>query len=138
VGAGTSNCCQKLGFQETQESKNHCCYLGVCIAANTLAASDWLIALIGPRVGLHMIPQCTLFSIYCLWLGSENILTQNLDVKTWCAAHFPVNHWRCSYAGCRPSISAPGLHLIVKTGYCQPCSSKHKGFDQDLQTKSRF
>jgi len=52
VGAGTPDCCQILGFQETRENKKHCCYASwvFAFAAHTLTATDWLAALIGPRV----------------------------------------------------------------------------------------
>jgi len=40
-----------------------------------------------------MIPQCIMFGICRLWVGREKLLTQNLDVKTWRAGHFPVNGW---------------------------------------------
>jgi hypothetical protein len=46
-----------------------------------------------------MIPQCIMFSIYSLWLEREKLFNTKLDVKTWCAAHFPVNCWRCSNKG---------------------------------------
>ncbi len=46
--------------------------------------------------GLYMIPQSIMFTIYSLSVGREKLLTQNLDVKTWRAGHFPVNRWRCS------------------------------------------
>jgi hypothetical protein len=37
-----------------------------------------------------------MFTIYSLWVRREKLPTQNLDVKTWRAGHFPVNRWKCS------------------------------------------
>jgi hypothetical protein len=93
TGAGTPDCCQILGFQETRENKKNTAASWVfAFAARTLTATDWLAALIGPPCDFYMIPQCIIFTIYRLWVGREKLLTQNLDVKTWRAGHFPVKH----------------------------------------------
>jgi hypothetical protein len=55
--------------------------------------SDW------PTCDLYTVPQCIMFNIYSLGVGRENILTENLDVKTQSTGHFPVDRWRCSSAG---------------------------------------
>jgi hypothetical protein len=52
VGVSTQHCCRILGFQETWETKKTAASWVFAFTAHTLAATDWLVALIGPRVSV--------------------------------------------------------------------------------------
>jgi hypothetical protein len=62
------------------------------LPTHLLLLIDWLVSLIR----LYMIPQSIMFRIHNLCVGRKNLLTHNVDVKTWRAGHFPVNPWTCS------------------------------------------
>ncbi len=98
VGAGTPDCCQILGFQETRENKKHCCYASRVFAfAAPHTYCYWLVRHTNWPTLIFtwfLSVKCLLFTR--LWVGREKFLTQNLDVKTWRAGPFPVNRWRCS------------------------------------------
>jgi hypothetical protein len=76
--AGTPNCFARYGVfrrhGKTTSTAASCMFATYCywLAGHT----DW------PACGPYKVPQCLMFNIYSLGVGRENILTENLDVKT--------------------------------------------------------